>query len=177
MKTILIILSLILPFNSNINQKKAKSLQRFAPAKIDTSYQYAVNTIKKYEKYSKKEYNLFGDRYIGYGHLILNTDTMTSLSEVQSDSLLKVDLNYSLKMVKSCINRIPVKRKMLLGMFIYNCGIGKLKSSVLLQIINNNEPDSIIEKQYLKYVYANGVFYKGLVNRRMDEINILKLEL
>ena len=177
MKTILIILSLLLPVNSNINKKKAKSLQQFAPAKIDTSYQYAVSIIKKYEKYSKKKYNLFGDRYIGYGHLIKKGDTMTSLSEFQADSLIKVDLNYSLKMVKSCTNRIPVKRKMLLACFVFNCGIGRLKSSDLLKMINRNENDSIIENQYLKYVYANDVFYKGLVNRRMDEINILKLEL
>ena len=174
MKTILIILSLLLPVNSNINQKKAKIIQQFAPVKIDTSYQYAVNVIKKYEKYSNKEYNLFGDRYIGYGHLIKKGDTMTSLTEMQADSLLRVDLNYSLKMVKSCTNRIPVKRKMLLACFVFNCGIGRLKSSVLLSLINNHKPDSIIEKQYLGYVFANGEMIPKLKLRRIDEFKLWK---
>jgi lysozyme len=50
--------------------------------------------------------------------------------------------------------------------FAYNVGLGNLKTSTLLRLINQGTPDSA---QFLRWVYGGGRVLPGLVKRRQAE--------
>ena len=155
-------------------QKKACKMRKFE-IRQDTCYNYSIKTIKKWESFRPKKYKLFGRNYIGYGHLLTKKDTISILNESQADSLLKNDFNKALKISKMDTLRLQNEKKMLIAMFVFNCGIGTLKRSKLLKLIKYGANDSIIEKQYLGYVFANGKKIPKLKLRRIDEFKLWKL--
>jgi lysozyme len=53
--------------------------------------------------------------------------------------------------------------------FAYNLGLGALKSSTLLGIINNDSCDTAIKLQFKRWVKAGGKTLTGLVKRRKEE--------
>jgi lysozyme len=174
-----ILLTLLLIINPLFNgipevKLKVKSIKTIHQVhKIDTCYNYAIKVIKKYEKYSQKRYELFGDRYIGYGHLLYKSDTLTRLTEKQADSLVRVDFDKAIKQVETLIKyHIPYNRKMVLAMFTFNCGAGKLQKSTLLKLMNQKEPYQVIKEQYYKYVFAKGKYLPNMKKRRYDEFKI-----
>lgn len=140
---------------------------------IDTTYEYSIKVIKKWEQYSATRYKLFGDEYIGYGHLLYKSDTLTFLSKLQADSLLRADFEKAIKSVENMANyHLPDNRKMVLAMFAFNCGIGKLKRSTLLKLVNKGEPYQVIKQEYFKYVYADTRYLPKMINRRIEEFKI-----
>lgn len=55
--------------------------------------------------------------------------------------------------------------------FCFNLGIASLQRSTLRQKINRNEYDDV-EKEFLRWVYINGLISKGLINRRKAEVEL-----
>lgn len=141
-------------------EKKGLKLDK-APLEVDTCLNYYVRVIKYYEKYKAERYELFGDHYIGYGHLLSSSDTITHLNEVQADSLLRADFEKGLKMINLKVSK---NKRYVLACFVYNCGIGALKRSDLYK-----NPGGITRYQYLKYCYAGGKRINKLVERREKE--------
>jgi len=135
---------------------------------VDTSYQYAISIIKKWETMRLKKYSLFGDNYIGYGHLLSVKDTIILISELQADSILKSDFGAAIKQVNSLGLKLPKNKRTVFAMFVFNCGIGTLKRSGLLKIRN----DIDLEKEYIKYQYAGKRHIPKLEIRRMDEFKL-----
>lgn len=135
---------------------------RVEPVRVDTSHNYAVNVIKKYEGFRPKPYRLFGDNYKGYGHLIY-TD-FSPVNEAQADSILRADLNGKLKQINLKTNK---KTRLLLAVYAYNCGNAK----ALYKYVGKPE----FRDKYLSCVYANGKVLPRLKQRRIDELKILDL--
>lgn len=174
MLKILLIIILLMPLSEKKWQKKACKMRKFE-IRQDTCYDYSIETIKKWESFRPKKYKLFGLNYIGYGHLLTKKDTISILNEYQADSLLKNDFDKALKISKMDTLRLPNEKNMLVAMFVFNCGIGTFKRSKLLKLIKSRTNDSIIEKQYLGYVFANGQKIPKLKLRRIDEFKLWKL--
>lgn len=53
--------------------------------------------------------------------------------------------------------------------FVYNEGIGNLKSSNLLKLVNINPNDTNIKNELMKWCYGEGKLLQGLVARRNAE--------
>jgi lysozyme len=142
---------------------------------IDTSYNYSINLMKKYETFAKKSYQLFGDEYIGYGHLLYAKDSaLQSITELQADSILRCDFKKAIAAVERYTNHIPDNRKMVLALFAFNCGTGTLYRSTLLELVNQGAPDSVIKAEYYKYIYADGRKLPHMLKRRIDEFKLWK---
>ena len=56
--------------------------------------------------------------------------------------------------------------------FSYNVGVGALKSSTLLKLVNANPSDPEIRTQFLRWNKAAGRVLKGLTNRRVAEADL-----
>lgn len=56
--------------------------------------------------------------------------------------------------------------------FAYNVGVGALKSSTLLKIININPNDPTIRDEFNKWVYGGGEKLPGLIARRIAEADL-----
>ncbi len=56
--------------------------------------------------------------------------------------------------------------------FAYNAGVGALKSSTLLKIININPNDPTIRDEFNKWVYGGGEKLPGLIARREAEADL-----
>ncbi len=56
--------------------------------------------------------------------------------------------------------------------FAYNVGVGALKSSTLLKIININPNDPTIRDEFNKWVYGGGEKLPGLITRREAEADL-----
>lgn len=133
----------------------------------DTSYNYCINLMKKYEVFKPTKYHLFKENYIGYGHLITKVDTLYYLTEKQSENLLKSDFNKNLKIITKKRHKLPYKKRLTLAMLSFNIGIGKVLKSGLI------DNDSTYQSEYLKYSFVNGKFHNRLNQRRKDEIKLL----
>jgi lysozyme len=56
--------------------------------------------------------------------------------------------------------------------FAYNVGVGALKSSTLLKLVNTNPSDPLIKNEFLKWNKAAGKVLKGLTRRREAEAEL-----
>ena len=56
--------------------------------------------------------------------------------------------------------------------FAYNCGIGNLEKSTLLQKVNRNKPVAEIIKEFHRWNRAGGRVLPGLVRRRASEAHL-----
>lgn len=59
--------------------------------------------------------------------------------------------------------------------FTYNVGIKALQTSHLLRAVNINPNDPNIHFEFEKWIYSGGKKNKGLMNRRIKEINMYYL--
>jgi len=142
--------------------KKAKVL-RSEPEKV-YNYDQAIETIKEYELYRAKPYELFGHKYIGYGHLIREGERYESLTEEQATELLKKDFNKGLSYVDKFARGAAKNKKLVLACYVYNCGIGSLLKSGLIKDISKYESTNFI----------NGKKHVKLAERRKKELKLWK---
>ena len=54
--------------------------------------------------------------------------------------------------------------------FVFNLGIGRLKSSTLLKVIRSGGSMRQIRREFMRWVHAGGVVMKGLEKRRAWEV-------
>ncbi len=113
---------------------------------------------------------------IGYGSIynfdlkrrVREGDTIT---KEQAQKFLEIEANTALETVKNLV-KVPLSKnqQVALGSFIYNVGITGFTNSTLLKLINQKANRTQIEAEFRKWVYDNGKFVKGLLNRRNAEI-------
>lgn len=67
--------------------------------------------------------------------------------------------------------RVPLSQKQFDAMvsFTYNLGVGNLKSSTLLRLINAGAPARDVQPQFLRWNKAGGKILRGLTRRRLAE--------
>lgn len=137
-----------------------------------------VDLIKQFEGLELKAYvdPATGNEPItvGYGTTIYPDGKKVKLgdtcTEQQAEEYLTHDLNQFSSKVQPLIKSIVTDNQFgALTSFAYNVGVGNLKSSTLLKMVNNNPNDKEIAIQFAKWNKAAGKVMKGLTRRREAE--------
>ena len=129
-----------------------------------------IDLVKNYEGCSLKAYPDPGTGgepiTIGWG-CTGNFKLGDVCTQAQADEWLLKRLSETETGVKALLH-MPVTDNQLAALtsFAYNVGLGNLRGSTLLRLINAGTPDST---QFLRWVYASGRILPGLVKRRQAE--------
>lgn len=141
--------------------------------------QNGINLIKKFEGCRLKAYKSVQTEIyytIGYGHYGSDVKEGQVITQKEAESLLEKDLRKFVLGVNALL-KVPVNQNQFdaLVSFAYNCGVGSLQKSNLLQYINKLDFESAAN-EFDKWVHADGKVLKGLVNRRTVEKELFKLK-
>lgn len=114
---------------------------------------------------------------IGWGSTGIDTFTSphstigpsTVWTQEQADARFKEDLDFFSKGVKNLL-KVDVSENQFSALvsFAYNCGLGSLKGSTLLQLLNRGKYLQAAD-EFLKWNKAKGKVLRGLVERREAE--------
>lgn len=114
---------------------------------IGTTYYLDGSRVKKGDKLTEKDaINLFKKQIVNYENDVKRL-VKKPLNQNQFDALVS---------------------------FTYNLGATNLSKSTLLRKINANPNDPSIPREFMKWVYAGGKRFQGLVNRRREEADLWK---
>jgi len=134
-----------------------------------------LNKIKDFEGCKLEAYqDAAGVWTIGYGHT-LGVNKGDRCVQYYADEMLKQDIEYAERQVlkldifKNGTCKYQGQLDALVS-FVFNLGIGNLKTSTLLQLIAAKMPREAVFQQWRRWVYANGVQLKGLKARRQWEM-------
>lgn len=108
---------------------------------------------------------------IGVGHTagVKMGDSITKEKAIQ---LLELDIKSAKDQVVKIVKpKLAPHQLDAITDFVFNLGIGKLKSSTLLQCINNGRFYDV-PTQLKRWIYANGKVLDGLVRRRNIEAQL-----
>jgi lysozyme len=143
------------------------------------------NLFKEWEGLVTHEYlDSGGAPTIGIGHLLTRSertsgkitiggqalDYRNGLTEQQCWDLLDLDLTGSEAVVNDAV-KVSLNQNQFdaLVSFVFNVGDGAFRSSTLLRLLNQGQPDQV-PAQLQRWVMDNGHVVQGLVNRRNKEI-------
>jgi lysozyme len=91
------------------------------------------------------------------------------ITKAQAYEYLKDHLNKNCKDVEDCVKVVVNDNEFAaLVSFVYNCGIGALRTSTLLKKLNAGDKKACAD-QFLKWDHAGGVVVAGLTRRRQAE--------
>lgn len=140
--------------------------------------QQGLNLIKSFEKCKLKAYQVKGDKVtIGWGNTYYEDNSPIKLSDTitqeRADKLfLFVLSSFESQLAKLITSPINENQFSALVSFAYNLGIGNLKTSTLLKLVNKNPNDPQIRNEFLKWVSPGTIFTKGLRIRRTAEADL-----
>lgn len=105
---------------------------------------------------------------IGYGHT-KGVTLGTRVTKEQADVMLSEDLE-RFKAQASRYVKVQVTKGQFIALldFVYNLGVGALRESTLLELLNQGDYYGAAE-QFKRWVYCKGEVSKGLVKRRALE--------
>lgn len=129
----------------------------------------AKDLIKQYEGLKLEAYLCpAGIPTIGYGHT-MGVKLGQKITEGQANTFLDQDYLLAEKEVKGAV-KVPLTENQLgaLTSFVFNLGIGKLKGSTLLRLLNQGLYEDAAAK-FEQWVYGGGKVLPGLVARRAAE--------
>lgn len=133
-----------------------------------------VDLIKSFEGVSLTAYPdpaTGGDPItIGYGHTGPEVYLGLKITQQQADQLLEDDLLKFERGVTELV-KVPISQNEFdaLVSFAFNLGLGNLKSSTLLRLLNENAHHDEVAAQFLRWDRANGKQMAGLTRRRKAE--------
>lgn len=132
-----------------------------------------INLIKAFEGFKPRVYVCpAGFKTIGYGHLIKEDDLRVSINEQEAEQLLFQDI---CKAQQSIIRNIKTKLTQgqfdALTSFVFNLGSAAFQRSTLRQKVNRGDHDEV-PKEFMRWVYVNGMSIKGLIRRRSAEASV-----
>lgn len=132
-----------------------------------------VSMIKKHESYVPHVYRDSKGYAIGYGHRLLNNDTLTYVSELEAEELLLGDFN-KIKTWVSGINELEGNQLLAVSCFTYNCGTVAYMESGLRRAIEKNDSAQVAKEwvRWCKYRNKKGQLKisSGLLERRKTEL-------
>lgn len=129
-----------------------------------------IDKIKQFEGYRSKAYRCSaGVLTCGYGHT-KGVTARTTCNKAKALAWLKSDL----EPIESFLSAIPEVCKSqgrfdACADFCFNLGVNAFKGSTLLKLIQKKSSVSIIQAEFLKWIYAGGKPLEGLKNRRRWE--------
>ncbi len=148
----------------------------------------ALNVLKHHEGVRYKPYrDAVGLWTIGVGHLMypqqallktikeriafqLHKEDNRAYSKEEINDILRSDLHrFERGVTRLCSVVLTQGQFNALVSFSFNVGLGAFQRSTLRQKVNRQDWKGC-KKEFLKYTKANGKVFKGLVNRRNDEI-------
>ena len=128
-----------------------------------------IELIKKYEGCVLKAYKCpSGVWTIGYGHTN-GVKSGMKITKTQAVNYLKQDLSIYEKAVTDYV-KVPLNQNQFdaLVSFSFNCGVGALKTSTLLQKLNSSDYNGAAN-EFPRWNKSNGKVLNGLVRRRQEE--------
>lgn len=110
---------------------------------------------------------------IGWGHVIKPTDNIIEpISKSQAEALLQNDIKWAEESVNKNVKITLTQNQFdALVCLVFNIGTTNFATSTLLKFINEELYDKI-HSQFMRWVYSNKVFIKGLENRRKAEVSL-----
>ena len=165
---------LVLQQNSEKNFHKAV-LEGGVKTSI-SSFQISKNFIKKWEGLKLQAYQCSANVWtIGYGHTKTAKAGM-KITEEKAEELLEADIQEFYFCVLRNVGKVCNQNQIAsLTSFTFNVGISSFEKSKLLKVIKANQNNfSEIEKQFMRWVYANKTVIRGLWNRRKAEFELYK---
>ncbi len=134
---------------------------------------YGLDLIRHFESFAPAIYICpAGYPTIGYGHLITEANKqqfLDGVDEAQAQELLQQDVQKAERAVLRLIT-VPLTPGQFdaLASFTFNLGGGALQRSTLRRKINREEHTDA-PAEFMKWVWAGGRKFKGLVRRRAAE--------
>ena len=118
-----------------------------------------------------------GHNTIGYGNTFYENGVKVKpgdkITQQRAEELLDIILikfvQQTNELIKSNVNQ---NQRDALTDFAYNCGVGNLRSSTLLKLVNANPNDPEIRAQFMRWNKGGGKVLNGLTRRREAEANL-----
>ena len=132
-------------------------------------YEKAKALIREFEGLRLEAYKCpAGVLTIGYGHTSGVKEGM-SITEAEAEQLLDADVESAAAQVKSAV-KVELNANQLDALidFVFNLGIGNLRSSTLLKKLNARDYSGAAE-EFSKWIYSGKTVLPGLVRRREIE--------
>ena len=128
-------------------------------------------SLKPYMCPAKKPTIGYGNCYYKDGKKVTMLDK--PITKEEALELLKVIVDSFTKQVDKLVST-PLNQNQINAVvsFAYNVGIGNLKNSTLLKLINKDHNQLAISNEFLKWVNVGGEKSKGLERRRIKESQI-----
>lgn len=110
---------------------------------------------------------------VGYGHTGSEVHVGMKISLEQAEKLLVEDIEKRERQIDNTLKVILNQNQYsAVVSFVYNLGIGNLKTSTLLKLINGNPDDPNITAEFKKWNKAGGKVLPGLTKRREAEAKL-----
>lgn len=134
----------------------------------------AKKIIREFEGLKLKAYKCpAGIWTIGYGH----TKGVASgqvIDNTAAEQFLDDDAEEALQGVRSCVTvDLTENQEAALVSFVFNLGVGSLRKSTLLKLLNAGQDPS---DEFIKWNKASGVVLNGLTRRREAETGLWRLQ-
>lgn len=129
-----------------------------------------IEKIKQFEGYRSKAYRCSaGVLTCGYGHT-KGVTARTTCNKTKALAWLKSDLE-PIENFLSAISEVCKSQGRFdaCADFCFNLGVNAFKGSTLLKLIQKKASVSVIQAEFLKWIYAGGKPLEGLKNRRRWE--------
>ena len=108
----------------------------------------------------------------GYGHTRTVTANTPTVTKEQALNMLKVDVQIAEAYVNSKFKNLRQCQFDAVVSLIFNIKIEKFNRTTLFSLLQN-EPDSkYISGEWVEFRNAGGVYLRGLLRRRLDELRL-----
>jgi len=161
--------------NDNLEEYKNKSNEKSS----DKASESLIYFIKEMEGFAPSIYkDVVGVRTIGYGLTGKEIEGLNDISEEKATQLLTKYINDNyfskvLSIIKSKGVSNYLQREVdAFACFAYNLGVGAFQSSTLLKKYVKGERGEAIHNEFMRWIYAGGKVYQGLIKRRNYEWKI-----
>lgn len=136
-----------------------------------------VKFIENHEGFASTAYNGvdYWNDTIGYGHVVMPGENITSLSEEGAQNLLKNDLTTYEASVNKEFADTKLSQNQFDALVSFAYGLGAniwSKTPQLVNDIKSGAPAETIKADFERCSYCGGNIVKGLVNRRSDEADV-----
>ncbi len=138
------------------------------PMKINDD---GLNLLKSFEGCKLTSYkDIVGILTIGYGHTGSDVKENQTITQSEADEILKSDLERFEKGVLDLCKLVTLNPNQFSALvcFSFNVGLGALKTSTLLKLLNTKEFTKAAD-EFLKWNKAGGKEVSGLTSRREAE--------
>ena len=130
----------------------------------------AIEKIKEFEGCKLQAYqDAAGVWTIGYGHTY-NVRQGDTISQWYADDMLREDLENVERQLTELhdpeVLHMTQQQLDAVVSFVFNLGIKRWKYSTLRQLIMYRKPKELIQKEWMRWVFAGGKRLNGLVKRR-----------